>query len=325
MLENNESLELIARYLDNPTNESLQLKIKAFRSASPQNESYFLEMERVWKYAASAARLEEVNAAEYSKRFKQSLDQNAPRRSFGITWLRGVAASLLLLAAGYWVYIESNKPTYLIKTTVKNQIDSVKLADGSVIILAENSELKYPDKFGTATREIVLSKGQAFFKIAKDKDHPFKVLMNQSEVEVLGTSFNIKLTDTSIQLGVKTGRVLFSPFKDGATSILTAGQALAYDIKKREFLTQSSENLDSWLTKELVFVDTPLEEVCKQLTSYYGVVIKIQDDKHTAKKLNAKFNDQSLNDVLIILNETYNIKIKREHNQINLITPKPIN
>lgn len=325
MLENDESLELISSYLNNPTDESLQLKIDAFRSESPQHESYFLEMERIWNYAASAARLEEISTTDYSKRFKQSLHQNTPRRSLGMAWLSGIAASLLVLIVGYWIYTENNEPNYLIKTTSNNQIDSVKLADGSVIILAENSELKYPDKFKSPIREIFLSKGQAFFKVAKDAAHPFKVVMNESDVTVLGTSFNIKLTNSNIALGVKTGRVLFSPYKDGASSILTAGQGLAYDIQKREFLTQSSENQDAWLTKELVFVDTPLEEVCKQLTNYYGVVIKLQGDMRTAKKLNAKFKDQSLNDVLIILNETYNIKINKEHNQINLITPKQIN
>lgn len=325
MPENDASLHLITRYLNNPTDQLLQLEIAAFRSASPENESYFQEIEKVWSYAASAGRLEEITSVDYKERFTQSLPQNTPKRSWGKIWFSGVAASLLVFFIGYWIYTENNKPTYLIKTTAHNQIDSVKLADGSVIILAENSELKYPNKFEQPTREIFLSKGQAFFKIAKDAAHPFKVLMNESDVTVLGTSFNIKLTASSIELGVKTGKVLFSPYKDGAVSILTAGQGLAYDIHKREFLTQSSENQDAWLTKELVFVDTPLEEVCKQLTNYYGVVIKLQNDVPTAKKLNAKFNDQSLNDVLIILNETYNIKINKEHNQINLITPKQTN
>jgi transmembrane sensor len=68
---------------------------------------------------------------------------------------------------------------------------------------------------------------------------------------------------------------------------------LSYDIKKKEFVTKTAENQDSWLTKELVFVDTPLEEVCKQLTNYYGTVVKLQNNKHAAKKLNAKFKDQS--------------------------------
>ena len=325
MPQNDEYLELITRYLNNPNSQSLNVEITAFRAESPANESYFLEIETIWKYAAEAAKLEEISIADSTKRFTHNLYQNMPKKSLTKAWFSGIAASLLLLAVGYWLYVQSNTPNYLIKTTSNNQIDSVKLADGSVVILAENSELKYPDEFKLPTREVILTKGQAFFRVTKDNQHPFKVSMNKSDVTVLGTSFNIRLTDSSIVLGVKTGRVLFSPYKDGTTSILTAGQGLAYDINKREFLTQSSANQEAWLTKELVFVDTPLEEVCKQLTDYYGVVIKLQNDNRPAKKLNANFKDQSLNDVLVILNETYNIKIKKEHNQINLITPKQTN
>jgi transmembrane sensor len=321
MLQSPKSLDLISRYLNNPTDTELQNEINEFRGASIANEDYFLEVEKIWKHSISAARLEGVSTPVSAQKLKNSLiPEYTPRRGY-ITWFRSIAASIILFAVGYLIYTQSNTISYIIKTTTQNQIDSVKLADGSVIILSANTELKYPEKFDSANREVSLLKGQAFFKIAKDANHPFKVGLNQSNVVVLGTSFNIKITDDKIELGVKTGRVLFSPYKDGATSILTAGQALSYDIKKRELVTKTANNLDSWLTKELVFVDTPLEDVCEQLTNYYGTIIKLQDSKHTTKKLNAKFTGQTLNDVLIVLNGTYNIKINKENNQINLVTP----
>ncbi|MCY1514907.1 hypothetical protein D9M68_494730 [compost metagenome] len=149
--------------------------------------------------------------------------------------------------------------------------------------------------------------------------------MNTSNVTVLGTSFNIKLSDSTIVLGVMTGRVLFSPYKDGVSSLLTAGQALTYDKVRKEFTAKGIQNEDAWLTRKLVFVDTPLEEVCKQLSAYYGVEIRLQDNFHTSKKLNANFKDQQLDEVLDVLKEMYNIDIHKERNQINLITPKQPN
>ncbi len=321
MLQNTESLDLISRYLNNPADEFLQAEISKFCAESAENEGYFLEIEKIWNQSAAASVLETIDEKSAIKQFKKTLKaQTSTTPIFG-GWFKAIAASVLLFIAGYLLYSQNAEPNYLIKTTAKNQIDSVKLADGSVIILSENTELKYPEEFDSDTREVFLSKGQAFFKIARDVNHPFKVSMNKSDVEVLGTSFNIKLANKKIELGVKTGKVLFSPYKGGATSILTAGQALSYDIEKKELITKTAQNDDSWLTKELVFVDMPLDEVCKQLTEYYGVVIKLKDQKHAIKKLNAKFQNQSLNDVLIVLDETYNITIKRENNQINLITP----
>ncbi|MDQ7947949.1 MAG: FecR domain-containing protein [Pedobacter sp.] len=316
-----ESLELIARYLNSPSDLDLQSQVTAFRAASPENEAYFLEIEEVWQQSAEAGRLERTNVAQSVQQLKSKLAPVSVPKAGIITWFRGVAAAVVLLVAGFWLYRSTTPPNLIVKTTAKNQIDSVKLNDGSVVILAENSTLQYAENFGTEKREIQLDKGQAFFKITKDPAHPFKVVLHQSDVVVLGTSFNIKLSNKAIELGVKTGRVVFTPYKDGATSILTAGQALTYDVEKRELVSKTSQNLDSWLTKELTFVDTPLEEVCKQLTSYYGVDIKLQKNSNKAKKLNARFANQSLEEVLMILNETYNIKIKKENNQINLITP----
>ena len=208
MPHNDEYLDLITRYLNDPTNALLKAEVTTFRSASQDNESYFLEIEKIWKHAPATANLEKIQVADSTKRFAKILYQKMPKKSFAHSWFSGVAASLLLVAFGYWLYTKIDSPNYLVKIT-SNQTDSVKLADGSVVILAENSEFRYPKEFKLPTREVTLTKGQAFFRIAKDKEHPFKVSINQSFVSVLGTSFNIKLTDSSIVLGVKTGRVLF--------------------------------------------------------------------------------------------------------------------
>lgn len=144
--------------------------------------------------------------------------------------------------------------------------------------------------------------------------------MNKSDVTVLGTSFNIKVSSVQIDLSVKTGRVMFSPFQNGSKSILSEGQAITYDSEKGEIVAKTAQNADAWLTKELTFVDTPLEEVCKQLSAYYHADIKLQNNKRN-KKLNATFKNQTLAQVLEVLNETYNIKIKKEKDQITLITP----
>lgn len=317
MPQNPEYLVLITRFLNNPEDLNSKLFVEKFRSESSENDNYFLEIERIWKLSQSAAVFENANQKQSVENIRLALKNNLPKR---FDWWKGIAASLFILIIGYWIYIQATKVNYITKTTAQNQIDSVKLADGSVIILAENSALIYPDKF-VADRKISLNRGQAFFKIASDPTHPFKVMIDQSSVTVLGTSFNIKLSDTKIDLGVITGKVFFSPYPNGTTSILTAGQALSYDVSKKQFITKNAQNSDSWLTKELVFVDTPLEEVCKQLTTYYGTEIKLKDNRVTQKKLNANFKDQSLAQVLDILNETYNIKIQRENNQINLITP----
>lgn len=314
-----ESLVLITKYLNNPIDETLRQEVALFRAESPANDAYFLETQKLWELSSKAARLAGVNEKKSVGELRDYLERSNPKRSLKLVWFRNIAAAVVVLAAGYWLYLQNTKITYLTKTTGNNQVDSVKLADGSVIVLAENSELKYPAQFDEE-REIFFAKGQAFFHIAPDPAHAFKVVIDKSDVTVLGTSFNIKVSASQIDLSVKTGRVMFSPFQNSTKSILSAGQAISYNTEKKEIMAKTAQNADAWLTKELIFVDTPLEEVCKQLSAYYSADIKLQNNRRN-KKLNATFKNQTLEQVLEVLNETYNIKIKKEKDQITLITP----
>lgn len=320
MLKKSETLALITRYLNHPDDETCRMEVEKFRSESVENEAYFKEIEKVWLLSSKAFVLDQVNEQKSVKQFKQLLKDTTPKSSPFFTWFRGVAAAVLLISIGYYWYRDSNEINYIVKSTGINQIDTVKLSDGSRVILAENSELTYPEKF-TSLREIQFTKGQAFFNITKDPQHPFKIKMDKSEVTVLGTSFNIKKTSTNITVGVKTGHVMFSPRLGAKGASLLAGQGLSFDLVKMQTSIKTSQNADSWLTKELIFVDTPLEEVCKQLNEYYGTDIKLKSNKQKASSLNATFKNETLEEVLKVLNETYNIKIKKENNQITLITP----
>jgi transmembrane sensor len=312
--------DLIIRYLNDPQNEKLHDAVTSFRSKSIDQENYFLEMEKLWLLSSKSAALVGTNKEKSANALKSILTQSSKSNRSYWYWIGRIAAIITIISVGVLVYNLKSDEVFLVKETLANQIDSVALPDGSKVILAENSVLKYAEKFNTNDRNVHLIKGEAFFKIAKDPKHPFKVIIDQSDVAVLGTSFNIKIANNKIDLGVITGKVLFRPYQNGATSILVAGQALTYDVLKKEFLTKTSQNANAWLTKELIFVDTPLEEVCKQLSNYFDADIKLKNNKRVVKKLNATFKAQSLDQVLEILKETYNIKISKENNQINLTT-----
>ena len=321
MLNETEYLDLIVGYLDNPEDEKRHSDVLSFRSQSVEHDNYFLEIEKVWSNSAKSSVLETIDVKNSTKRFRKSLSQSTRNSKNNWYLLSRVAAVFALALFGLWLYKLNSDEFYIIRVTQQHQIDTVSLPDGSKVILSENSGLKYSNKFNKDQRDIYLTKGKAFFKIKKDPDHPFKVKMGESEVLVVGTSFNLSLTTQKIDLDVKTGKVVFSPNKNGASSILTKGQALTYHIQRKEMTMRLSQNADSWLTKELVFVDTPLEEVCKQLSAYYKINISLKENKGANKKLNATFTDQTLENVLVLLNETYNIKIRKENNQIILINP----
>ncbi len=321
MLNEPEYLDLIVRYLNNPQDEELHSAVSSFRAKSTEHEKYFLEIEKVWSVSEKSFVLNSNDLKSSVKSFNKSLKLIAKPKNSAWHWIGRVAAIIAIAVAGLWVYKSTDKEEYIVKQTHSNQLDTLALPDGSKIILAENSGVKYSEKFSKEDRTITLTQGQAFFEIARDTKHPFKVKMGQSEVMVLGTSFNIKLSKDNIDLDVKTGKVKFSPYEGGTSSILTKGQGLTYERTLDKLSSRSSQNADAWYTKQLVFVDTPLDEVCKQLSTYFNTTIKLEGKHRSAKKLNATFTNQSLENVLILLNETYNIKIEKQNTQIILSTP----
>lgn len=53
-----------------------------------------------------------------------------------------------------------------------------------------DSEIRYPVAFGKDRRTVFLS-GEAYFEVEKDADRPFYVVLDDVEVKVYGTSFNV--------------------------------------------------------------------------------------------------------------------------------------
>lgn len=319
-MQNLQLRELILKHLNDPQNELLTDQVNDLRKSAQVNEDYFIEIKRIWDLSIKTKPLSQVDLKVSLRNFKSELNKDIYKTSWlKSPWLRNVAALFFLGLLTFWIYSENNAIKYLTKNS-NGHIDSLVLSDGSKIMLAEQTIVSYPTKFENEERSVTLVKGQAFFQVSKDAKHPFKVLIRQSKVKVLGTSFNINYTHSNINLSVKTGRVMFSPNSNSNASILGANEAISYDYLKNTIEMENGTNSKSWLTKELSFVDMPLTEVCEQLSDYYHVKITLVDKTHSANKFNATFKDSSLEEVLTVLKETYQIQIVQKNKTITIQT-----
>lgn len=309
---------MILKHFDEPENQILAAEVSHLRGQSEENEIYFQQTKRIWDNAALTKKLQEIDVEKSRYNFRLLLDEYSDSGAVSkrlFSWSRIAAAAAVIIAVGIWFYSKETKVNYVVKTT-DSAIDSVLLEDGSKIILASNSTISFPEKFSREERPLNLLKGKAFFLITKDSKRPFEVSIGNSKVKVLGTSFNINYSETNIDLAVKTGKVMFTPNQKSKPSILQAGEGINYRYVENTIQMDNNENASAWFTKELRFVDTPLDEVCMQLSEYYGVHIELHDRKLTVKKFNANFKNTSLDEALTALKETYAIKIKREDQTI---------
>ena len=115
----------------------------------------------------------------------------------------GVAALLLSVPLG-WIAVDHYLNPSHIRTAIGEQ-RSIALADGSLVQLNTNSELRIDIKENE--RRIVLERGEARFTVAKDPKRPFVVKTPQATVRALGTVFNIQIAPQGTDVAVLEGHV----------------------------------------------------------------------------------------------------------------------
>ena len=180
------------------------------------------------------------------------------------------AAVLLIFAGGYYFAARTVRPAEEITLlTAKGNVGEFTLPDGSRVWLNGESRLKYPAEFSGPTREVALS-GEAFFEVSKDSLRPFRVNMDNLQVEVLGTSFDaIGYSFGSHQeIILKTGSVKVSGADLGKPVLLRPDEKLSLDTRTRQVTVRQvdARNYCSWFESRLIFDNTPLANIITNRT-----------------------------------------------------------
>ena len=120
----------------------------------------------------------------------------------------------------------------------------VQLSDGTRVWLNSESELRYPVDFVGTERKVFL-KGEAYFQVAKDATKPFRVMVNDMQVEALGTEFNINAyrDDDCLRTTLAEGKVRVSYPDTRQECILVAGEQA---VLKEGVITTGQVNVDDF-------------------------------------------------------------------------------
>lgn len=139
------------------------------------------------------------------------------------------------------------------------------LEDGSIVYLTENTSLQYPEHFSTDKREVSLS-GNALFDITGNRARPFLIETESVQVEVLGTSFNVKSNEKSpFELSVKRGEVKVTSKKSGENIHVKAGETVfLHSDKLHKEQTRDAEVFNRY-TERIRFKDEKLGNILRVL------------------------------------------------------------
>lgn len=179
--------------------------------------------------------------------------------------------------------------------------DSVRLEDGSRIVLNAASSLTVARGFGEKRRLVTLT-GEAYFDVASDADRPFTVRMSDATATALGTAFVVEAYGgESAAVIVAKGRVMVRSDR-GFSVELGAGERGRVHPTSGIIVTDeaSLEDALAWQEGRLVFRGTPLAAVARRLERQYGVEILIDDDLQSLR-LDASFDGQRIEEVVDLI------------------------
>ncbi len=231
-------------------------------------------------------------------------------------WLRSVAAAALIFAfLGIYLFTTRTKTipqiAYQEIRTIKGERKTITLEDGTRIQLNNESTLKYPETFAGNTREVYLS-GEAFFEVVHNPAKPFRAHIGRLNVQVLGTSFDIKgyKEDKNISVVVATGKVGVNKAGLKQAFMLLPGDRLSYNNLNGTITTAKVDTSDytAWQRGELVFNEENLTAVCRRLERWYGVAIQIRDKSLLNKSVSLKIKGDDFTSVIKMLAITADFK-----------------
>lgn len=268
----------------------------------------------------SALMLFEPMRAGRSKAFRRLM---RPMRSFVANLRRGIlslpripAASALLLVATVCLSpfifdaIKGNENKDLV-TAVGEQL-SRNLSDGSTLWL--NTDSRVHVDYGPGARRVVLERGEAFFKVAKDSERPFEVRAGSRLIRAVGTAFSVRRLNESVQVIVTEGKVALAavrtpsigrpdtaaPNAGGIQELgtLKVGQSVALseaepaEVKADNIVLYGKQELKrhfSWRDGVLVFAGEPLSEVVEEVSRYTPLQIDIADPELQGVRIGGRF------------------------------------
>lgn len=196
------------------------------------------------------------------------------------------------------------------------QIVDYVLSDGTKVSLNAQSSLTFPVDFSSrATREVIL-KGEAFFDVAEDKNHPFIVKTQSVNIVVLGTAFNLKSYegDPTIETTLIHGKVVIEnnngPMNEKVELRPNQKAIFSHATEKITLVDVTIKEPTKWKNESLEFEDDAFYDVIKSLERWYGVTIDMEDESNLNCRLTAKIDKESLSETLEILKSLTGIRYR---------------
>lgn len=309
--------KIIAKHLAHECSDDEKSALAEWVKSDELNAKYLKKMKEIWE--SSEVDTEQFNPDVNAAWNKLNTETTKGDKTFSLPsrgdrkiWhLISRVAAVLVIGLGivFFIYklnVDTAPAGQMVVETHQNHTEKqIALPDGSKVWLGRNSKIRYPESFDGPSREVSLD-GMAFFEVSHNPDKPFLIQAGETVTKVLGTSFNLRAyeSDDLITVTVITGKVSLSNRKDEGSAVILAKEEKGVFSKKTNGLSKGPNddlNFMAWRTGKIQFKDAILEDAILQLNQHYGMNIALNTPTPQKCLLTATFDNQSLEEVLVVI------------------------
>ncbi|MDF9794927.1 transmembrane sensor [Catalinimonas alkaloidigena] len=267
------------------------------------------------------------------ERIRESLDeQNKPDASSAppkdkdnkrlmSPWLAIAASLLLIVSIMLPVYILSQDEQVF--STTYGETQKFELPDGSEVILNANSSLRFAEDWQKKEQRQVWLEGEAFFKVSKltipDRNEAIKfiVRLQDIDVEVVGTAFNVNHRSGKVEVSLDEG-IVDLKMTGGERLRMEPGDMVAYSAatQRLDKLNANPKKVTAWRNHQMILDGQPLSDLAILINNYYGVEIRFSSDELADKKIKTTLPTDNLDLVLETLELMLDVQLERSEDEI---------
>ncbi len=328
---NSDINEIIIHYLDRSITNDEKISLFHWLKQSEANRTYFQEIRDIW-LACNAQYAADIDTEIALARFRERIQKlklpsqpNVWKKKIPAYYLIWAAAASILLLIGYAYMFKNEKiidrPVINHLTVAENSKGRFVLPDSSVVWLNSGSSLQYEGDLSGSQREVRLN-GEAYFEVTKNEYSPFIVKVDDIQVKVLGTRFNVG-TDheqNEIQVALLQGAVEVISKKNQSVTLTPGDLACHNTVTDQTIVTPNAAgNVLYWVNKKLIFKGETFEQIVKVLEHNFNIQVKFHNEKIKPQQFVGDFvNNETIGQIFAVMSSNGNFRYQIKGNIVDI-------
>ncbi len=331
-MNNNYIKDIIDLFTHNTYSAKTERQVQQWLADDEFSDLKTEELRRVWKEAAANSTSKELEKSLKTMQLRTGVYKKSTPVIPLFVWKAAVVALLLVSSIfAYWIVKSNEVPADLLQCYIPvAEMRELDLPDGTHVVLNSKSTLLYPDEFKGETRSVYLI-GEAYFKVAPNKECPFIVKANDFQITALGTEFNVNAypESESLQATLIEGSVKVEFDNLTSNLILKPSEQLVYypKTKKAQVLTSEVADVTAWKDGDLLFKDMHLDEIFINLERKYPYTFIYVPSSMRENTYSFRFNNgASLKEIMEIIRQVEgSLRYEIKDNKCYVINKMKIN